>query len=67
MRYIIIIWHQSGGRDNAPTYYAWSDEHEVARVFDNPFEARTAWREAGMHEIHAGTIVEVTTENTDWI
>ena len=67
MRYIIIIWHQAGGRDNAPTYYAWSDENEVALVFDTPQEAKAAWREARMHETHAGTIVEVTSKNTDWI
>lgn len=67
MRYIIIIWHQAGGRNNAPTYYAWSDENEIAIVFESPEEAKTAWRESWMHENHAGMIVEVTTENVEWI
>jgi hypothetical protein len=67
MRYIIIIWHQAGGRNNHKIYYAWSDENEVAHVFDSPLEAKTTWEESGMHENHAGMIVEVTTENVEWI
>ena len=67
-RFIIIIWHQAGGRDNNSVYYAWSDEDDVAVVFPSREEAKKAWKECGNDKIHAGIIVPVDTRNVPlWI
>jgi len=66
--FIIIIWHQAGGRDDSQTYYTWNDEvTEAAKVFDSYKEAQDTWRSCGMNEIHAGFIIECSPKEQVWI
>lgn len=65
--FIIIIWHQAGGRDDNRVFYTWQDENENTLVFNSETEAKEAWDESGMREIHAGFIVECTPEENTWI
>jgi hypothetical protein len=67
MRYIVIIWHQAGGRNENEAYYVWNDENEEARVFYSKTAAQQSWKESGMSKIHAGTIVCVSAEKRTWI
>lgn len=67
-RYIIIIWHQAGGRTDNKNYQVWwDDETDQAFVFDTQKAAANAWRNSGMNEIHAGTVINITAGKCDWV
>lgn len=65
--FIVIIWHQAGGRDNNKTYYTWQDESENTLTFDSESSAEKAWKESGLREVHAGFIVNCAAHINDWI
>ena len=66
-RYCIVIWHQAGGRDNNSVYYLWADENENTYVFPSKQEAIKKWHDDNMGELHAGTVIDVTTGHNYWI
>ena len=67
-KFIIIIWHQAGGRDNKPTFYTWEDHMtECAYVFSSEEIAKKEWRESGLNEVHAAFIVDCDTKKQVWI
>lgn len=66
-RFIVIIWHQAGGRDNNKTYYTWQDENENTLVFSSEKEAKKAWKESGLREYQAGFVVECTSDAQNWL
>ena len=66
-RYVILVWHQAGGRDNSAVYYLWADEDDNTLVFSSPSQAKQAWNDTGMREIHAGTVLDVTATRNYWI
>jgi hypothetical protein len=65
--FIVIIWHQAGGRNNSKTYYCWENEKEEARVFDSYHEAQNEWNSSGLNQIHAAFIVDCRTNKQMWI
>lgn len=68
MRYIVIIWHQAGGRNDNKLYQVWWDDvTDKAFVFDSKNEAKAAWLESGMGDVHSGTVINITAEKCEWI
>jgi hypothetical protein len=59
-RFVIMIWHQAGGRDNNSIYYTWTDENSNTYVFSSKQEAKKAWKESGWRDVHVGFIVNCT-------
>lgn len=65
--FIVIIWHQAGGRNENRTFYTWSDEKENTITFESHKDAENKWKDSGMRDIHAGFVVECTPQNVYWI
>lgn len=67
-RFIVIIWHQAGGREDNKVYYTWDDDiTKETLVFDSPQAAQLAWRQSGLRNVHAATIVNMAARERDWI
>lgn len=67
-RFIIIIWHQAGQRNNSAIYYTLDDaETGLALVFDSEDEAKDYWNTHKINHIHAGFIVNAAVAAQNWI
>ena len=66
-RFIVIIWHQAGGRDDNKTYYTWSDEHDNPYCFDSYEKAKAEILDAGVNELHACTIIDMNPSKHIWV
>lgn len=65
--FVIMIWHQAGGRDDNTTFYAWADSNGNTITFSTEEKAKETWVKSGMRDIHAGFVVDCTPSNNDWI
>lgn len=66
-RFIVIVWHQAGGRNDHNVYYTWSDENDVTYTFESEKEAKNKWHEDKMGDWHAGFVINCDTSEQEWI
>lgn len=66
-RFIIIIWHQAGQKNNSAIYYTLTDENENTIVFASETEAKDYWANCHTNNFHAAFIVNATTSENEWI